>query len=77
MQDAESEMQSDANTNGITTVNTNPTITGNNSSKINKFLPGPRQEADRRVSAKLTQQLQKEFKDVSKAIGCFGGTFSL
>ena len=29
------------------------------------------------VSAEITQQLQREFKDVFDGIGCFNGTFSL
>ena len=49
----------------------------NNNSKINYFPPGPYQEADRRVSAKITQHLQKEFKDVVIGIGCFQGLISL
>ena len=44
---------------------------------INYFLPGPAQDNDKRVSAEITQQLQRYFKDVFNGIGCFDGTFSL
>ena len=45
--------------------------------KINYFLPGPSQDNDKRVSAEIIQQLQRDFKDVFTGIGCFDGTFSL
>ena len=54
-----------------------PTVTDNENSKINYFLPGPNQNNDKRVSAEITLQLQKDFKDVFTRIGCFDGTFSL
>ena len=54
--------QCNTKTEGIQSVNTNPTDIDNNNSKINYFLPGPYQEADRRLSAKITEQLQKKFK---------------
>ena len=44
---------------------------------INYFLPGSNQDNNKRVSAKITQQLQRDFKDVFTGIGCFNGTFSL
>ena len=44
---------------------------------ISYFLPGSNQDNDKRVSAEITQQLQKEFKDMFNGIGCIDGTFSL
>ena len=48
-----------------------------NSNKINYFLPGPKQENDKRVSSEITQQIQRYFKVVFNGIGCFDGAFSL
>ena len=31
---------------------------------INYFLPGPNQDNDKRVSAEITEQPQRDFKDV-------------
>ena len=45
--------------------------------KINTFLPGPNQDNYKRVSAEITQQLQRDFTDVFTGIGCLDGTFSL
>ena len=75
--DVEVQMQSNPNTIGIISDNINPMVINNNNIKINYFHSGPGQEAHWRASAKITQQLQKEFKDVFTWIGCFGGTFSL
>ena len=36
-----------------------------NSNDIEYFIPGPSQEKNRRASAELTKQLQKDFEDVS------------
>ena len=47
---------------------------------INYFLPDPNQDNDqrvKRVSAEITQQLQRDLKDVFNEIGCFDGAFSL
>ena len=44
---------------------------------INYFFPDPNQDNDKRVSAKITQQLQGDFKDVYTGIGYFDGTLSL
>ena len=44
---------------------------------INYFLPGPNQDNDKRPSAEITQQLQRDIKDVFTGIGCFDGMFSL
>ena len=44
--------------------------------KISSFLPGPNQYNDQRVTLEITQQLQKEFRDVFNGIGCFNRTFS-
>ena len=49
----------------------------NENSKINYFLPGPNQDNDKRASAEITLQLQRDFKDIFTGIGCFDGTFSL
>ena len=37
----------------------------------------PHQDNDKRVSAEITQQLQREFKEMFNKIGCFDGMFSL
>ena len=42
-----------------------------NSNEINCFLPGPNQENDKKVSAEITQQPQRGFKNVFNGIGCF------
>ena len=44
---------------------------------INYFLPGPSQDNDKRVNAAITQQLQRDCKDVFPGIGCFYEMFSL
>ena len=38
---------------------------------INYILPGPDQDHDKRVSAAITEQLQRYFKDVFNGIDCF------
>ena len=43
----------------------------------NDIIPGLSQEADRIVSAKIKQQLQKKVKDVLTGIGCLDCIFSL
>ena len=43
---------------------------------INYFNPGPDQD-NKKVSAEITKQLQRDVKDVFNGIGCFDGTFSL
>ena len=44
---------------------------------INYFLSGSGQDRDKRVSAEITEELQRDFKDMFNGIGCFDGTFSL
>ena len=44
---------------------------------INCFLPGPDQDNEKRISIEITQQLQRDFKDVFNGIGCIDGMFSL
>ena len=44
---------------------------------IEYFLSGPSYEHDKKKSAKITQQLQRDFEDVFNGIGCFYETFSL
>ena len=48
-----------------------------NNNKVNYFLPGPGEEANRRASAWITKQLQNEFKGIFTGIGCFESIFSL
>ena len=69
--DAETELQCITNTQGIKNGNTNPVVKDNNNSEINYFLPSPCQEVERRMSTKITKQLQKESKDVCFGIGLF------
>ena len=38
---------------------------------MNYFHPGPNQDNDKTVSAEITQQLQRDFKDVFNGIGYF------
>ena len=49
----------------------------NKEPNTNYFLPGPNQDYDKRMSAEITQQLQRDFKDVFTGIGSFDGMFSL
>ena len=44
---------------------------------INYFLPGPSQDNDKKVSAEIIQQLQRDFKDIATGKSCFDGMFSL
>ena len=76
-QDAEAQSQYNTNTEGINIYGANPMVADNNNNKINYFLLGQCQEADRSVSVKITLQLQKEFKDVFTGVDCFYGMFSL
>ena len=48
-----------------------------NSNEIKCFLQAPSKESDKKSTAEITTQLQKEFEDVFTGIGCFDGTFSL
>ena len=48
IQYADAQRQCHANTDGITNGN-NPKVADNTNNKINYFLPGPSQEADRRA----------------------------
>ena len=54
-----------------------PIVTDNDTNSIKYFLTGPNSDNNKRVSAEITQQIQREFKDVFSGIGCFNGTFSL
>ena len=47
------------------------------SNTIHYLLQGPICDKDKKVSAKITQQLQRDFEGVFNVIGCFDGTFSL
>ena len=79
MQDADRAEKSYANTGSISEFENKdkPMVIDNESNTINYFLPGPNQDNDKRVSAEITQQLQRDFKDVLNGIGCFDGMFSL
>ena len=52
------------------------TVTDNNDAKINYFIPGTQQEAEKRASAEITQNYI-EVSHVLSGIGCFDGKFSL
>ena len=52
-------------------------VIDNEPNKIYYFLPGPSQDNNKRVSAEIMQQLQRDFKDVFTGIGGFDGAFSL
>ena len=45
--------------------------------KLNYFLTSLNQANDKRASAEITKQLQRDFEDVLSGIGCFDGIFSL
>ena len=45
--------------------------------KLNIFFSGPHKENDKRASANITKQIQKEFEEVFTDIGCFEGIFPL
>ena len=51
-----------------------PMVTNNENGIINYFLPGANQDNDKKVSAEITQQLWRDFKDVFTRIGCFDGS---
>ena len=52
-----------------------PMVIDKEPNTINCFLPGLNQDNDKRVSAEIRQQLQRDFKDVFNGIDCFDGTF--
>ena len=61
-----------------TTINDNgPTVNSNANTLTKYFLSCPNIETDKRKSAKLTQQIHKEFDNVFNGTGCFEGTLSL
>ena len=68
-------MQCNADTNGIISDNSNPMFIDNSNTKTDYFLPYQNKELDTR--ARITHQLQKEFKDMFRGIGCFDGTLPL
>ena len=43
--------------------------------RLNIFFPGPSQESDRRASAEIKKQLQRDFEDNFNGKGCFDGMF--
>ena len=51
------------------------TVIDNENSKINYFVPCHNQYTDKGVSTVITQQLQRDFKDVFTRDGCFDGHF--
>ena len=52
-------------------------VTDNKSNKMNYFLQGPIQDNDKKVSAEIMQQPQRNIKIVFIKIGYFDGTFLL
>ena len=54
-----------------------PTVTINDNNNTKYFLPGPNSDNGLRMTTEITQQLQREFKDVFNGIECFNHTFSL
>ena len=75
--DVEVQRQCNGNTDGSLSDNTNPMITANNNIKTYYFCQHPVQEPDRKASAKIKQQLQKEFKDALTGKESFDCCFSL
>ena len=55
----------------------NEPVTIETNNEIEYFLQGPHNVDDKRGSASITRQIQKEFEDLFMAIECFGGTFTL
>ena len=55
----------------------NKPITKETNNEIEYFIPGPNKENDKRVSTKISKQIQKEFEEVFIGIGCFEGMLSL
>ena len=56
--------------------NTKKTMVNNKlSNTVDYFFPGPYHDNNKRVSAKIMQQLKRDFEDVVNGIGCFDGTF--
>ena len=53
-----------------------PMVTNKLSNTIDHFLPCPNCDSDKKASAEITQQLQRDFEDVFYGIGCFVGIFS-
>ena len=47
------------------------------SNTVDYFPPGLIDESDKRKSVEITKQLQRDFEDVFKGIGCFDDTFLL
>ena len=54
-----------------------PMVIDEETNTINYCLPGPCQDNDKRASTEITQQLQRDFKDVFTGICCFDGMFLL
>ena len=54
-----------------------PMLIDSEMSNINYLLQRPNHNHDKRVNTEITQQLQRDFKDVFTKIGCFDGTFSI
>ena len=47
------------------------------SNTVDYFLPWHNYDSDKKKSAEITEQLQRDFEDVFNGIDCFDGTFSL
>ena len=54
-----------------------PTVNNQLSNMVDYFIPEPNYDNDKKKSAGITEQLQRDFEDVFNGIGCFDGTFSL
>ena len=65
------------NTDSISKYNNKDKSMVNNqlSNTVNYFIPGPNYDNDKKKSAEITEQLQRDFEDVFNGIGCFDGTF--
>ena len=68
-----------ANTDSISNSNNKNRIMFNNqvSHTVEYFLLGPSYYSDKKKSAEITLQIQRDFKDVFNGFRCFDGTFLL
>ena len=53
------------------------TVNNQLSNTVGYFLPWQNYDSDKKKSAEITEQLQRDFEDVFNGIGCFDDTFSL
>ena len=52
-------------------------VNNNNNNRIKYFLSGPNNDANKKASDEIPQQLQREVKDIFNGIKFLDGTFSL